>query len=97
MKLRRSHPDDYLKSLRETAILEMEMGIGDWQDTLEQVNRLNDTIQDANKEQRDMVSLLSGRIRHLENVIHRREEEYDHLQNDYIELKESLNAHPDPQ
>jgi predicted nuclease with TOPRIM domain len=82
--------------LARTAQLEMNLGVGSWQDTLAQMNSLLDRLQAAGKAHRSAEDELLDQLRQhtgrLEAALHRREDEYDQLQERFCQLKDEMNA-----
>lgn len=70
----------------------MSLGVGSWQDTIAEMNDLIsqlDQTRQASRSAEDMlISQLRRRLSHLEAVLHRREEEYDELQERFCALQD---------
>lgn len=93
MRLRpASRQERHIESLARTAQLEIGMGVGDYADTLAQMYDLISQLEDARKKHRAaedlLIDQLRSRLGHLEAVVHRREEEYDRLQERFCVLTE---------
>lgn len=72
----------------------MSMGVGSYLDTLAQMHDLISRLETERKKHRAAEDVLIDQLRrqlsHLEMVVHRREDEYDRLQEQYCALKERL-------
>jgi predicted nuclease with TOPRIM domain len=89
---RRQQPD-HVEVLARTAELELSLGVGSWQDTIAQMNELISQLDAKRKEHRSaedaLIDQLRRHVSHLESVLHRREDEYDQLQERFCALQES--------
>ena len=78
--------------LARTAQLEMSLGMDSWRDTLTQMNDILDQMSREREQQRSaedqLIDLMRRRLSHLEAVLHRREDEYDQLQEKFCALRE---------
>lgn len=92
MRLRKSRTERHIESLARTAQLEMSMHVGSYQDTLAQMHSLIGQLEDERKKHRAaedvLIDSLRHQLQHLEAVVHRREDEYDRLQEKYCALIE---------
>lgn len=84
--------ESHAELLAKTAQLEMQLDVGSWQDTISQMYALLGQIKDSRQAQRSaedqLLDQLRLRVQRLEAVIHRREVEYDRLQERFCALQE---------
>lgn len=98
MRLRREKPDEHLERyasmLAHTAEMEMSLGMSSWQDTVSQMNRILDQLSQLRSEHRsaedELLRQMKARIGRLESVLHRREDEYDRLQERFCQMQDEL-------
>lgn len=90
--MRRRREQRHIDALARTAQLEMSMGVGSYQDTLAEMYSLIGRLEDARKEHRAAEDVLIDQLRrhcmHLESVIHRREAEFDSIEQRLSDLIE---------
>src|SRR6266568_6300376 len=74
----------HASALAAIARMEMELGTGDWRATVGQLHELIDQMaaqtRTAQSETGQLIDEMRRRINRLEAIIHRREQEYDALQ-----------------
>lgn len=84
MRLRRNTEERRVEILANTARLEMRMGVGSYQDTLAEMQMLLNQLESARKTHReiedDLIDQLRRHCGHLEAVIHRREDEFEQIE-----------------
>jgi predicted nuclease with TOPRIM domain len=84
LRFRRQPGQRHIEVLARTAQLEMSMGVGSYQDTLAEMHTLINRLEDARKAHRQAEDVLIDQLRkhclHLESVIHRREQEFDRIE-----------------
>jgi hypothetical protein len=74
--------------LAATARLEMDMGVGDWRDTIAQMHGLLGELRETRSEESRIIEMLEARVVSLESILHRRECEYDKLQEQFCALEQ---------
>lgn len=94
MPFRKRRLERYAETLGHTAQMEISLGMDSWQDTLSQMYAVIDRIDQQRKEHRSaedtLIDQLRHHVAHLEASIHRREGEYDRLQERYCRMQEDL-------
>lgn len=105
LRLRREKPDQHLEHLERyasmlahTAEMEMSLGMGSWRDTVSQMNEILDQLARMRSEHRsaedELIRQMKARISRLESVLHRREMEYDELQERFCQMQGELARRP---
>lgn len=78
--------------LASTARMEMECGVGNWRQTIADMNELLNTLAETSRkhesETAQLVNQMRRHIARLETCIHRRELEYDRLQEEMCRQKD---------